>query len=123
MSLLDNARKEAGHLFNVVQPEFQTIAALVWRDTKAISGSVAEAAEKLGASDLGALKEMAFQVVRNTENDPNFKSAKGSWKMGHTCMILASQLGKGLLTNLPKLEQDTIETLIQTVFASMVTLS
>jgi hypothetical protein len=36
-------------------------------------------------------------------------------------MMLVSQLGKGLLANIPKLEQDTIETLVQTSFAAMVT--
>jgi hypothetical protein len=123
MSLLDDVRKEAGHLFKDIQPEFQTIAALVWRDAKAVGGSVAVAAEKLGAKDLSALKDMALQVVKNTENDPNFKNAVGSWKMGHACMMLAAQLGKGLLANLPKLEQDTIETLIQAAFAAMVTLA
>jgi hypothetical protein len=36
-------------------------------------------------------------------------------------MMLTAQLGSGLLANIPKLEQDTVETLIQTAFAAMVT--
>ena len=123
MSLLDDVKKEASHLIKEVQPEFQSIAALVWRDVKAVGGSVGAAAQKLGAKDLYALKDMALQIVTNTQKDPNFKDAVGSWKLGHACMMLASQLGKGLLANIPKLEQDTIETLVQTAFAAMVTLA
>jgi hypothetical protein len=121
MSLLDNLKNEASHLVKELQPEFQMIAALVWRDAKAVGGSVGVAAERLGAKDLSALKDMAIQIVTNTEKDPNFKDAIGSWKLGHACMMLAAQLGKGLLANIPKLAQDTIETLVQTAFAAMVT--
>jgi hypothetical protein len=121
MSLLDNVKSEASHLIRAVEPEYQMMAAMVWRDARAVAGSVAVAAEKLGAKDLNALKDMALQIVTNTEKDPTFKSAVGSWKLGHACMMLESQVGKGLLANIPKLEQDTVETLVQTAFASMVT--
>jgi hypothetical protein len=121
MSLLDNVKKEASHLIKEVDPEFQMIAALLWRDTKAGAPNIAAAAEKIGPKDLNALKDMALQVVANTEKDPTFQNAVGSWKLGHACMILVSQLGKGLLANIPKLGQDTVETLIQTAFAAMVT--
>jgi hypothetical protein len=121
MSLLDNMRNEAAHLVKELEPDSQMIAALVWRDAKAVRSNVAPAAEKLGANDLNALKNMALQVVTNTEKDPNFRNAVGSWRLGHACMMLVSQLDKGLIANIPKLEQDTVETLIQTAFASMVT--
>ena len=121
MSLLENLSNEAARLFKEVDPGFQSIAALVWRDVKANEGNVASAAEKIGPKDLTALRDMAMQIVSNTEKDPAFQNAVGSWKLGHACMMLESQLGKGLLKNIPELEQDTIETLVQSAFASMVT--
>jgi hypothetical protein len=114
MSLFDNIRSEAGHLLKDFDPEFQSVAALVWRDAK--TGSV-----QIGARDLDALKDLAAQVVSDTENDPAFKKAAGSWKLGYACMMLMAKLGRGSFANIPTLAQDTAETLIQTTFASMVT--
>jgi hypothetical protein len=34
--------------------------------------------------------------------------------------MLVQQVGKGVLANVPKLAQDTVETLVQTAFASMI---
>jgi hypothetical protein len=51
---------------------------------------------------------MALQLVDNVERDPNFKHAMGSWQFGVACSMLVQQLGKGLLTNIPKLGQDTV---------------
>lgn len=121
MSLLDNLNAEASHLIKELEPEFRPIAALVWRDAKSVAKNVGAAASNLGSQDLVALKNMALQIVTSTEKDPSFKDAIGSWKLGHACMMLVTQLGKGLLANIPKLAQDTVETLIQTAFASMVT--
>jgi hypothetical protein len=97
------------------------IVALVWRDAKSLGVSESAAAEKLSTKDLNALKDLALRVVTNTEKDPNFKNAIGSWKLGHACMMLVSQLDKGVVPNIPRLEQDTIETLVQTAFATMET--
>ena len=71
MSLLDIASAEASHLFTEVQPEFQQIAALVWRDAKAVGGHIGSP-ETLGVKELNALRDIALQVVTNTEKDPNF---------------------------------------------------
>lgn len=121
MSLYDNLRSEAGHVLSDLEPQFHAIAALVWRDSKQSFGSVEVAARQVGAKDLGALRSMAVQVVSNIEQDPSFKKAIGRWQFGVACSMLVQQLGKGLLTNIPKLEQDTVETLIQTAFAAVVT--
>jgi hypothetical protein len=121
MSLIDNLRSEASHTLSGLEPQFHLIAALVWRDAKQTLGSVEVAAKQVGAKDLSALRDMALQIVSNVEKDPSYKHAMGSWRFGVVCSMLAQQLGKGMLTNLPKLEQDTVETLVQTAFASVVT--
>jgi hypothetical protein len=121
MSLFDNVISEAGHMMSGLEPQFHMIAALVWRDSKHVLGSVEVAARQVGAKDLMALRDMAVQIVGNVEKDPGFKNAVGSWQFGVACSMLVQQLGKGMLTNIPKLEQDTVETLIQTAFASVIT--
>jgi hypothetical protein len=121
MSLIDNVMSEAGHVLNSLEPQFHMIAALVWRDSKQVLGNVEVAARQVGAKDLLALRDMAVQIVSNIQKDPAFKNAVGSWQFGVACSMLVQQLGKAMLSNIPKLEQDTVETLVQTVFASIVT--
>jgi len=120
MSLLDNLKAEGAQLLGGLQPQFHFIAALVWRDAKQVLGNVSVTAKQLESKDLVALKDMAVQIVTSIEKDPNFKNAVGSWKLGVACSMVVQQVGKGLLANVPKLAQDTVETLVQTAFASMV---
>jgi hypothetical protein len=121
MSLFDNVLSEAGHLMSGLELQLHTIAAMVWRDAKQVLGSVEVAERQVGAKDLLLLRDMAVQVITNIEKDPAFKNAVGSWQFGVACSMLVQQLGKGMLSNIPKLEQDTVETLVQTVFASVIT--
>jgi hypothetical protein len=121
MSLFDSVLSEAGHLMSGLEPQLHMIAAMVWRDAKQALGSVEVAERQVGAKDLISLRDMAVQVVTNIEKDPAFKNAVGSWQFGVACSMLVQQLGKGMLSNIPKLEQDTVETLVQTVFASVIT--
>jgi hypothetical protein len=121
MSLFDNMKSEAEHVLSGLEPQFQMVATLVWRDAKQVLGSVEAAGRQVGAKDLSALRDMAVQIVGSVEKDPAFKNAVGSWQFGVACSMLVQQLGKGMLTNIPKLEQDTVETLVQTAFASVIT--
>jgi len=121
MSLFDNVFSESGHLMSGLELQLHTIAAMVWRDAKQVLGSVEVAERQVGAKDLLLLRDMAVQVITNIEKDPAFKNAVGSWQFGVACSMLVQQLGKGMLSNIPKLEQDTVETLVQTVFASVIT--
>jgi hypothetical protein len=120
MSLFDDVRSEGAQLLNGLQPEFHFIAALALRDAKQVARTVAASAKPLASRDLIALKDMAVQIVNSVERDPNFKNAVGSWKLGVACSMLVQQVGKGVLANVPKLAQDTVETLVQTAFASMI---
>jgi hypothetical protein len=119
MSLLDNLKQEASALVPAVEPVYHLVAALVWRDIKKLAGNEAAAARDLGPKELDSLKSMAEIIVNDTEKDPGFQHAVGQWKFGHACATLSAALGKGLLAKIPRLEQDTIETLIQTAFASI----
>jgi hypothetical protein len=60
-------------------------------------------------------------VAKEGRKGPEFQKC-GRILEARTCVHdPVSQLGKGLLANIPKLEQDTVETLVQTAFAAMVT--
>jgi hypothetical protein len=120
-SLIDNIKSEAGHVLNALEPEFHAVAALVWRDSTKVLGSVEAAGRQVGAKDLSALRDMAVQIVGSVQKDPAFVHAVGSWQFGVACSMLVQQLGKGLLSNIPMLAQDTVETLVQTAFASVIT--
>ena len=88
----------------------------MWRDAK-------ETGTQISAQDLDVLKILASKVVADPEKAPMFKNAAGSWKLGHACIMMVGQRGKGSVANVPTLAQDMVETLVQTALASMVTYS
>jgi len=46
MSLFDNLKSEAAHVLSGLEPQFQVIAAMVWRDAKQAFGSAEAAARQ-----------------------------------------------------------------------------
>ena len=54
MSLIDSFKSEAFHALGGLEPQFNVVAALVWRDVKLVHGSVEVAAKQVGAKELSA---------------------------------------------------------------------